>query len=113
MSVLVVVGVAAAVLAIVGSESRLTFHQTSRIRAYYACSAGLNYAIEQIKKGVYAIPVLLNPNSYTWQKDDSGLPYEVKIKIYPQGADPPSTEASAKVGCAPITATVDYKYGPP
>lgn len=50
-TLLVVVILANVVLSIILSQSRLTHHQVSRIQAYYAAQAGINYALEMIKLG--------------------------------------------------------------
>jgi len=48
---LVVVVLANVILAIISSQARLTHHQVSRIQAYYAAQAGMNYALDQLRTG--------------------------------------------------------------
>ncbi len=39
------------ILNIMSSQSRLTHHQVSRIQAYYAATAGANYAFDKLRRG--------------------------------------------------------------
>jgi len=50
-TLLVVVILANVILAIISSQTRLTHHQVSRIQAYYAAQAGINYALEKLRLG--------------------------------------------------------------
>lgn len=50
-TLLVVIILANVVLSIVSSQSRLTHHQVSRIQAYYASQAAVNYALEKLRLG--------------------------------------------------------------
>src|SRR3989338_8459923 len=50
-TLLVVVSLATVILSLILSHARLTHHQTSRIHAYYAALAGMNYAIEKLRVG--------------------------------------------------------------
>lgn len=43
-------------VAIIASQNRLTHHQVSRIQAYYAAMAGVNYAFESLRTGVWPLP---------------------------------------------------------
>ena len=52
-TLLVVVILAAVILSLILSHSRLTLHQTSRIQAYSAALAGTNYALEMLRTGVW------------------------------------------------------------
>ena len=79
------------------SQSRLTHHQISRIRAYYATQAGMNYAIEMLRLGNWTPDP--NPNGITKHYcingnvdaaiacldtiNDSDIPYHVQIAIGP------------------------------
>lgn len=38
------------------NQSHLGYHQTSRIQAYYAAQAGMNYALEQLRTGAWPPP---------------------------------------------------------
>jgi Tfp pilus assembly protein PilX len=48
-SIIIVISLASVILTIVSSQSRFTHHQVSRIQAYYADLAGVNYAIEKLR----------------------------------------------------------------
>jgi Tfp pilus assembly protein PilX len=52
-TVFIVIFLANVVLNIITSHSRLTHHQVSRIQAYYASMAGINYALEQLRTGTW------------------------------------------------------------
>lgn len=51
--ILIVVVLANVILTFILSQSRLTRHQTGRIQAYYAGQAGMNYALEQLRTGIW------------------------------------------------------------
>jgi len=51
MTIVIVSTLASVVLSIMVSQARLTHHQASRIQAYYASQAGVNYAIEMLRIG--------------------------------------------------------------
>lgn len=48
-TILVIIILANVVIGLITSQSRITHHQVSRIQAYYAAQAGLNYAREMIR----------------------------------------------------------------
>jgi type II secretory pathway pseudopilin PulG len=48
-TILVVVVLAQVILNTIVNQSRLTLHQISRIQAYYAAMAGVNYAYEKLR----------------------------------------------------------------
>jgi len=50
-TLLVVASLATVILSLILSHARRTYHQTSRIQAYYAAMAGVNYALEQLRTG--------------------------------------------------------------
>lgn len=50
-TLLVVLSLATVIISIIMSHARLTHHQTSRIQAYYASLAGVNYALEKLRVG--------------------------------------------------------------
>ncbi len=52
-TLLVVVSLAALMLSLILSHARLTYHQTSRIQAYYAAMAGINYGLEKLRTGTW------------------------------------------------------------
>ncbi|TAM41244.1 hypothetical protein EPN54_02070 [bacterium] len=95
MMVVVVLGVV--ILRIVTSNSRLTHHQISRIRAYYACKAGMNLAFDRLRRGTWTLPA--SPTGVNYYcingkvdaaitclatiNDTTILPYNVQIGIYP------------------------------
>jgi hypothetical protein len=66
-SVLVVAHI---VLIFFSSQSRLSHHQISRLQAYYAGMAGINYAFEQLRRGAWG--------EGTYYLADSNFPYIIK-----------------------------------
>lgn len=49
--ILMTATLAAVVLSLIVSHHRLTHHQSSRIQAYYAAQAAMNYAVEKLRNG--------------------------------------------------------------
>ena len=47
--ILAVIVMANVALLILASQTKLSFHQVSRIQAYYAAQAGINYALERLR----------------------------------------------------------------
>ena len=94
-TILVVVILANITLNIMLSQSRLTQHEVSRIRAYYAGLAGMNLALTNLRSGAWLYGTThclrnpANPNHLcTGIPDivnDQDIPYEVHITINPQG----------------------------
>lgn len=98
-TVLIVVLLAGIVLNITSSQSRLTHHQVSRIRAYYAGKGMMNYVLEKMRTdpnwapgaenkyacyrgcvdSVTADPLLLMPSL------DADIPYKIQVTIKPSG----------------------------
>jgi len=50
-TILIVASLATSILSLILSHARLTYHQTSRIQAYYASMAGINYGLEKLRLG--------------------------------------------------------------
>ncbi len=62
-TLLIVTSLATVILSLILSHRRLTYHQTSRIQAYYAAQAGMNYAYEMLRLGPAAGGWAPNPNA--------------------------------------------------
>jgi len=62
---LIVTSLVAVILSIILSHPRLTHHEASRIQAYYAALAGINYAIEKLRLG----------DDSNWQAPATGASY--------------------------------------
>jgi len=69
--VLVVIILSGVVLTIISNQSRLTHHQVSRIKAYYACKGAMNYALDQLRQGNWASDPV--NNRYACFNNCSGL----------------------------------------
>ncbi|MFA5095977.1 MAG: hypothetical protein WC478_01410, partial [Candidatus Omnitrophota bacterium] len=54
--ILIVVILSAIILRTSTSQSRLTLHQTSRIKAYYAAKGIMNYALDKLRKNEWSAP---------------------------------------------------------
>jgi hypothetical protein len=111
-TVFVVIFLANVVLSIITSHSRLTHHQVSRIQAYYASMAGINYALEQLRTGIWIAGT-----------DCPSPGCQVPFDDLTNDFRPPSINsvsviirASGSAGCpgnsACVSATADYAYTP-
>lgn len=133
-TLLVVVILANIALRIAASHSRLTNHQVSRIRAYYAAQAALVYTMEQLRKGTWKAPeatqatkhACLNscvdtgvsastdhavgspPTDVTYSWNDSDIPYNVQVKIFAKGTGPTGPVDSPET--SRLEAKVDYSF---
>jgi len=117
-TILIVVALANVILTLITSQSRLTHHQVSRIQAYYAAQAGMNYALERLRNGSWTF----SPNSCLGPADciisDNNFPpaiREVRIIFCPAGSvcAPVTTICSPPAGlnfC--INTTAIYTYTP-
>jgi len=114
-TLLVVVSLATVILSLILSHARLTYHQTSRIQAYYAAMAGVNYALEQLRTknwtaGTYPLTfaggdfkpsILVNPTN------------GVTITIsQPQSTNPLNPCYNSPGNSACVSATATYTYTP-
>ena len=116
---LVVVVLANVILALISSQSRLTHHQVSRIRAFYAAKAGIVLAFEKLRlkqwsqnptlDTYYCINGRVNPATVCTQTiiDNDILPMNVEIRITPASLNSGNPGNTAR-----ITATTDYTYTP-
>jgi hypothetical protein len=93
-------------LRVISSQSRLTHHQLSRIRAYYADKAGMNLVFDKLRSGDWTQDLAAIKYYCINGKVDSEiactlpifsdplLPH-VQIKIYPKS--PPGLNGTAKI----------------
>ena len=111
--ILIVVVLAAVILSIISSQSRLTHHQVSRIKAYYAGKGMMNYASDMLRKGTWVPNASGGANKYACHRNciDSGvsstytilpidddIPYNIQITIHPNGS-----------GLGNVTTQIDIK----
>jgi len=113
-AVAIVVILANVVLNIMSSQNRLTHHQVSRVRAYYAAQAGMVYTLEMLKSGTWvASPSSIKyachrscidavTSSYTIPTD-ADIPYNIQVTIYPRGTGGIS-------GTTRVDVKTDYTY---
>jgi len=126
-TVLVVTVLASAVLAVVNNQTRLTHHQVSRIKAYYASLGIMNLALENLRKSVSGGGWDPHPTNYRYAcfpslgcidgvtrdydlPDDPDIPYKVQVKIYPQGTVAAGSPIGS--GVTQIEIKTDYTYTP-
>lgn len=129
--IVVVVLLTSVLLSIISTHARLTHHQVSRIQAYYAGLAGINYAYDKLRRGDDTANWPLPTANQTYTRHicksnpcypsgpaanvaDSSLPFAVRdIAVTVSGKD--------VTGCDPptgydvpacIKAAVDYVYQP-
>lgn len=114
LAMLVVITILAnVVLNIMLSHSRLSHHQLSRIKAFYAAKAGMNLALEKLRTGDwgYGSSYAINCVSSVCTAQvpaanivsDSDINYEVTISIEQQGVGGPNNTTQIKV-------ETDYTY---
>ncbi|MDI6606000.1 MAG: hypothetical protein QME65_02510 [Candidatus Omnitrophota bacterium] len=98
-TIVVVVILANVALRLILNQFRLTHHQVSRIRAYYASLAGMNLALEKIRLGEWVIPTArtmygcinncIDPFATGARRyplvRDPDIPYNVQVAVYPRG----------------------------
>ena len=107
--ILVVVVLAAVILSIISSQSRLTHHQVSRIKAYYAGKGMMNYASDMLRKGTWSLPPT-GSLSYACHRgcidsvtenydipDDADIPYKIQITIHPDKTGPGGATAQLDI----------------
>ena len=115
MTAVVLANIAVVVLR---SQYRFTHHNVSRIQAFYAAQAGVNYALEQLRTGSWTFSPNSCPDPGGCPVNDPDFPNSinwVRVIFCPSG----STCASASTPCnSPagidfcIGATVNYAYTP-
>ena len=106
---LVVVSLATVILSLILSHARLTYHQTSRIQAYYAVLAGMNLARENLRNGTWTTGtyhLCKSGCSSPPDVNDWDIPYPVTITI---GALGTSIDGVGRK----IDLTVTYTYTAP
>ena len=103
-TLLVVVSLATVILSLILSHARLTYHQTTRIQAYYAALAGMNLAREKLRTGTWTTGTyhLCKSGCSSPDVNDSDIPYDVTITI----------NAPDSNGIRPLSLTATYTYTP-
>lgn len=117
-TVFIVIFLANVVLRIIGSQSRLTHHQVSRIQAYYASMAGVNYALERLRTGTWNANSCPDTSSCKLSVLDSNFSAtfpnsvsEVNIVITPPQSTNPNAPCYNPPGnTACVDVTTDYAY---
>ncbi len=103
--ILTVVVIANIVIILISSQQRFIHHEVSRIRAYYAAQAGINYAIEQLRRGQWSTGTYsLCSSGCTINDIDLPPSYRVSIIIGAVGSGIDNTRE--------IRAIANYTYSP-
>lgn len=100
---------------LISSQARFSHHKVSRIQAFYAAQAGMNYALEQLRTGAWTVGVDC-PGGSPCTLVDGDFPHtivnsEVEITILPRidaGCVNPPANVEACVVCS-----VDYTFAAP
>lgn len=115
-TIMVVFVLAAVIIKTVSSQSRLTHHQISRLRAYYASKAGMNLVFYKLRTGAwtqdntvtkyYCINGKVDAAVACLETiADSKIPYNVQIAILPKSN--PGINGTTR-----IDIKSDYTYTP-
>ena len=116
--ILTVIVLANIALLLISSQARFTHHQVSRIRAFYAAQAGINYTLERLRVGAW-VPdpssityYCINDNGTTMtctdgNINDTDVPFGVEIRVWPEGGGSP-----AVAGTTQLEAKAEYTYTP-
>jgi len=100
--VLITATLAAVILTIVTSHYRLTHHQSSRIQAYYAAMAGINYALGQLSTGNWSYPTNCS-NTNPCPVSDSDFPGTIKGPVNIIFCPPGQLCSGSSARCSPPT----------
>lgn len=100
-TLLVVASLATVILSLILSQRRLTHHQTSRIQAYYASMAGMNYALEQLRTKTWIPGTNCTEDIPCYKSFDSG---DFKPEIL---VDYPGTPTQDENNCVLIVLTAN------
>jgi len=117
--IMVVAILSTAFLRIMSNHSRLTHHQVSRIQAYYAAKAGMVFALEKLRTGVWTYsPVNSCPVATPCSISETGFPssvLSVQVVFCPGG----SRRTTFSSYCVPpsgynfcVDSTADFIYTP-
>jgi len=86
IGIIVVVSILAiAMFKIVSNQAGVTDHQVQRIRAIYAAKAGMVFALDQLRRGVWSFPGSC-PNPAGCPVQDNDFPATVRSFLAPAGA---------------------------
>jgi Tfp pilus assembly protein PilX len=100
--ILVVALLANVIIILMLNQTTLTRHQLNRIKAYYAVQTGANLALSKLRQGLWAYNdnYAINCTSAACigsvtddavhRYSDPGIPYEVIIRVNPQGVGGPN-----------------------
>ncbi len=118
-TILIVVVLANVMLAMISSHGRLTHHQVSRIQAYYAAQAGVNYAYESLRVGAWDSSDCPAPNGCLLSALDpnfaADFPHtvsDVRIILKTPSAGSSTCPNTLSAGTVCINATATYTYTP-
>jgi Tfp pilus assembly protein PilX len=111
-TILIIVLLSGVVLSIISSQSRLTHHKVSRIKAYYAGKAMMVYTFEKLRAGTWTLPATGSvyyacssnyacidgvTKTYDLPATDADIPYKVQVTINPLKSTNPGGTADLQV----------------
>ena len=111
-AIFTVILLAGIMLTLMSSHSRLTHHQVSRIQAYYAAMAGVNYALDRLSNGTDSEWPVSGGYTRTMCRGDCNItdpnlpPSVVEVNISV------GTAGSCLGGTTCVNATANYTYTP-
>jgi hypothetical protein len=115
VTIIVVLVLATFLLNVMTNQSRLTHHQISRIQAFYACKAGINYTLDKLRLGTstggWNTASCPSPGGCTYTDSDfpsSISSKQVVITIIPSGQPGCLTPPAGSIAC--ISASTTYTY---
>jgi hypothetical protein len=114
LTVVVVLVLSVVILSTMSNQSRLTHHQISRIQAYYASLASINYSLEMLRIGLpngWSTASCPSPAGCTMPADLSFPNTVISRKVFfipagTAGCNPPGNTGIC------IQADTDYTYTP-
>jgi len=113
-SIVIVISLASVILTIVSSQSRFTHHQVSRIQAFYAAQAAVNYAMDKLRIGSpsgWSVGVNCQPSSAGCDlPTDSDFPASIiqPVKIFISPAGSSGCNSPGSTACVSAMATYTY-----
>ncbi len=106
--VFVVLTLASVILSIISNQTRFTHHQVSRIQAYYAAMAGVTYALEQLRTGIWTSGSCPGPVGCPFA--DLNFPSSIVGQNFNVITTAPGGGCTAPTGGACVRVTVTYTY---
>jgi hypothetical protein len=114
-TIMIVIVFANGLLVVITNQARLTHHKVSRIQAFYAAEAGVNYAIEQLYTGAWTVNSCPGAGGCILSDPDfpiSIVGQQVRIVVIPKGTAGCVNPPSGAFACLRVSATYTYTAPP-